>query len=229
MKVIAVNLKSDMLVKETSIFLKEINKLNLSNVIIFPSNIYIPYFLKQSYKVGIQNICYNLCSYTGEITAFQASNIGIDYLIVGDFDRREVYNETEHSINEKIKCALNENMQIILCVNSESKDEQKDIKNQILYDLRGITDLSNIMIAYEPAWMIGKNKKIKNKDIEEMNIFIKDTVSKYFDTDIKVLYGGEVNETNIKELEKISNLDGYLLSKNVDAVSFKKIIEVLNK
>ena len=44
----------------------------------------------------------------------------------------------------------------------------------------------------------------------------------------KVLYGGSINEYNINELNKIEQLDGFLVGSNsVDYQKFKKIIEVV--
>ena len=58
-KIVIANHKMNMLSSDINIYLKKIKEqINIENVIICPSCIYIPYFLKQNFKVGIQNIFY---------------------------------------------------------------------------------------------------------------------------------------------------------------------------
>lgn len=226
-KLIIGNLKNYMNFSETINYLKQIE--DLDNVIICPSNIYIPYFLNKKYKVGIQNILENDKTCTGEISAKQAKSLGIDYTIVGHSERRINFNETNNIVNSKIKEALKEKLDVILCIGE--KLEEKDnaiqiLENQITECLKD-TELDNIVIAYEPVWAIGTGIIPTLEEIEKITKNIKDIVKKIYNKEIKVLYGGSVNSSNIKEIIELT--DGVLIGKaSTDAVEFLKIIEVVN-
>ena len=82
-------------------------KYSNTNVVVCPTSIYVPYFLKRGFKVGLQNVFYeNNGSYTGEISPKQAFELGIDYVILGHSERRKHFNETNEIINKKIKKSL---------------------------------------------------------------------------------------------------------------------------
>lgn len=228
MKLVVGNQKNYMSLKDVSLFLKDI-KLN-DNVIICPSNIYIPFYLKRGFKLATQNICENK-TITGEITFSQAKSLGINTTILGHSERRSLY-ETNEIINCKIKEAIENDFKIILCV-GETEDEMNEkeivLKKELEECLKDVTNFENIIIAYEPIWAIGTGKIPSNNDIYESIKYIKDLTNSIYNTEIKVLYGGSVNSENIKEINQIENLDGVLVGKastNID--EFLKIIEVVN-
>ena len=127
-------------------------------------------------------------------------------------------------------------MKVILCIGEtlEEKNMLKTarvLKKQLREDLKNVNDFSNIIIAYEPRWAIGTNKVPSNNDIEKTAIFIKETINKLYDVDnVEILYGGSVNSKNIKEINKIKEIDGVLVGKaSTDAKEFLKIIEVVSE
>ncbi len=240
-KIIVGNLKSYMDINDVSNYLKIINEEVVDKrVIICPSNIYIPYFLKQRYEVGLQNIFINEEGpYTGEITPSQASSIGINYVIIGHSERRLHLNETNNLISKKVLSALKNNMKVILCVGETIEEKQllktdQVIRKQLVVALNSLTKdmLDNVIIAYEPVWAIGSNKVADYNDIKQTSKYIKMVVEQITNySNIKVLYGGSVNETNIKELNKIENIYGFLIGgASTKADVFLKIInEVIAK
>lgn len=229
-KIIIGNLKNYMVSSEIVDYLKKVDKIEDKNVIICPSNIYIPYFLKKSYSVGLQNINELDKTCTGEISPKQANSLGINYSIVGHSERRINLKETDIDINKKIIEAQKYNMKIILCIGEtlEEKNMLKTsqvLKKQLVNCLKD-TNIKNIIIAYEPVWAIGTNKIPSIKDIASTNLFIKEIVKEKFDSDIKVLYGGSVNIDNIGEI--IKTVDGVLIGKaSTEGDEFLKIIEVV--
>lgn len=228
------NLKTNMLVKNISDYLKIINeKIDNKNVVICPSNIYIPYFLRQKYSVGIQNIfSKSKGTYTGEVTPLQAASMGIEYAIIGHSDRRIHLKETDEDINKKILECLKYNLKVILCVGETNEDKKmlriiNVLKKQISSALRNVENFENIYIAYEPVWSIGTNIIPDNRDIKEVVDYIKDIVKKQFKyDDIKVLYGGSVNKNNISKIKEVENLSGLLIGGSAENPNdFIKIIE----
>lgn len=227
-KLIVGNFKNYMTSTDVATYLKQIDLINGENIILCPSNIYIPYFLKRNFKVGIQNIC-NDGTYTGEISVKQAKSMGIFSSIIGHSERRINFNETNEIVNSKIKEALKENLNVILCI-GETIDEKDNaievLEKQIIECLKDI-ELNNIVIAYEPVWAIGTGIIPTVDEIEFITNEIKKIVNETFDADVKVLYGGSVNGNNISDIIKV--VDGVLIGKaSTDMVEFLKIIEVVN-
>jgi len=185
------------------------------DVVICPSSIHIPYFLKNNYEVGIQNIApQNIPSQTGEVSATQAKNLGVSYAIIGHSERRKQFNETDELINNKIHEALNNNLKVILCIGENLEEYQTNktknvIKNQLEKALKNVNE--DIIIAYEPVYAIGTGNVPSNESIDDNVQYIKNEVQKLMNKVPKVLYGGSVNNTNILELEKVKNIDGYLI------------------
>ena len=222
------NQKNYMTTSDVEKYLRGIN--DIQDVIICPSNIYIPYYLKRRFAVGIQNIVTTNKTITGEITTKQAKSMGIQYAIIGHSERRINYPE---NISEKIIDALNYKLKVILCIGEtieeyNKKTTKEKLKEQIS-ELINVNLLDNVIIAYEPIWAIGTGLTPTNTEIEETIYYIKKLVRELYGKDIKVLYGGSVNKDNIAVLKKVPNVDGFLIGKaSTDIYEFKKIIEVVN-
>lgn len=236
-KYVIANLKMNMDTKKVSDYLRVINeKMFVSNVVICPTSIYIPYFLNHSYDVGIQNIyCENEGPYTGEISPLQASSLGIRYAIVGHSDRRFM-GENNQLINKKIHRALENKLKVIFCIGETLEQREmlktdKILKQQIISGLRGLNkkQLQNVLIAYEPVWAVGTNELPTNREIKDCIEFIRDVCKTNLDSIPFILYGGSINEKNIIELNKIDNVDGFLIgNSSCDATKLVKIIEIID-
>lgn len=236
-KIIVANHKTGMDAKEVSEYLKCISDKNLpKNIIICPSNIYLPYFLGNTYSVGIQNISFNKKNLTGEISPIQAKSMQVEYVIIGHSERRTLFSENDDIINEKIICALKQNMKVIFCIGETLEDKNMfktdiTLKNQIINGLKDIPKekLKNVYVAYEPVWGIGTNDALNNHEISENIKYINSIIRQYLVYENpKILYGGSINMDNIKRLCEIDAINGFLLG-NVSTKSdeFLKIIEVV--
>lgn len=239
-KLIVGNMKMNLLANDVSEYLKEIESHKLKEqVVLCPSSIYIPYFLRHSYKVGIQNVFFRSSgAYTGEVSPSQAASIGVDYAIIGHSERRGYFNESDQDINKKIVETLKYGIDVILCIGETAEEKNllktaRVLKRQLLNGLRNLEEaqLDHVIIAYEPIWAIGTNVTPTEKDIEDTIKYIKEIVAEYSHyEDISVIYGGSVNDENITELNKIPNLSGFLVGgASTDAKKFLKIIEVAVK
>lgn len=236
-KIIIGNMKMYMNLSEIEYYLKIIKDKVSDNVIFFPSSIYIPYFLKGQYHVGLQNISFfDDGAYTGEISAHQATEMKIQYAMLGHSERRLYFKETDYEVNQKVIKCLNNNLNIIICI-GETKEEKLQsltkevIKNQLMIALNNveIQKQKNIIIAYEPRWAIGTNQIPTIFELEDVVDYIKKILKKDFKMNLKVIYGGSVNIDNIAELNRINNIDGFLLGRScIEPQAFLKIIEVIN-
>lgn len=237
-KIIVANLKMEMDVKNLNDYLKNIiGKINDSSVIICPSSIYIPYFLKHHFSVGVQNICENnKGNYTGEISAKQVASLGIKYSLVGHSERRINYYEDFDSISKKISCLLENNMTPILCIGETNEEKNllktnKILKSEIVSSLGSFNkeQISKIIIAYEPIWAVGSSRVPTMAEIRNTVKYIKELIKKIYDVDIKVLYGGSINSNNVEKIKKIECIDGIMIGSSAANVDeFLKIIEVIN-
>ena len=231
-KIIVGNIKMNMKFGEIANYLNQFKNIKNKNLVICPSYIYIPYFLKHNFSVGSQDVCsFEDGGYTGEISANQLASMGVKYTIVGHSERRIKLGETDIEINKKIKCALNAKLKVILCIGETLEEfrllkKETVLKRQIRDALFDIEDLSNVIIAYEPIWSIGTNKVPNNENLFNTITYIKELIKDLYRQDIKVIYGGSINEKNILKFKEVENLDGYLIgSLSVNPTQFIEIIE----
>lgn len=219
MKLVIGNQKSYLDNQEIDEFLKGIQQVNNSNVIICPSAIYFNKFKDKGILLGSQNVSsYPKGATTGELSAEQLKSIGVNFSIVGHSERRELLKESNDDISLKIKCLLENHMVPILCVGEtleqREKEKTREILSTQLKEAIGTlsSDLSEkIIIAYEPIWAIGTGVVPTNEEITEITKYIRDFLKKHYNSNNLVLYGGSVSLKNIEQLNRIDMIDGYLI------------------
>jgi triosephosphate isomerase len=217
--------------KDVSEYLNEMKNFGDSNIILCPTNIFVPYFLKKNWQVGLQDICsYESGSYTGQVFINQAKSIGISHIIIGHSERLE----TKEEINKKILLSLKYGITPIVCIGEnlnqrKKKQTKKIIKNQLKDYLKN-TFVNKVIIAYEPIWSIGTNQTLSRKEISEMIIYIKNQIKELYKDEAKVIYGGSINTKNIQSISTIEELDGILVGESAThADEFKKIVKSFDK
>ena len=172
-------------------------------------------------QVGAQN-CWHEPSgaYTGEISVDMLKDVGCDYVILGHSERRHVIGETDEMINQKAKAALAGGLKAILCVGElleEREAEKTDevLTTQMAGGLAGITDLSNVVIAYEPVWAIGTGKVASPEQADAAHAHLRKWVENNYTAEsaagIRILYGGSVKPDNAATLLSLENVDGALV------------------
>ena len=180
-------------------------------------------------EVGAQN-CHHQDNYgakTGSVNAKMVRGVGAKYVILGHSENRE-NGESDKLINQKIKTALKNKLKVIFCIGEKIKDKRNKktksvLSKQIKLGLKGIKLNNNIIIAYEPVWAIGSGMIPKSNDLLNAINFIKSR----FKQNLKILYGGSVNDKNINELKTIHNIDGFLVGGA--SQNSKKFIDIIKK
>lgn len=189
-------------------------------------------------KLGAQNVFYeDRGAFTGEVSCEMLNDLGVEYVIVGHSERREILKETDDEINKKVKKLLEYNLKPILCV-GETLDERKaekhfdKVKGQIIKDLDGVEveALSDIVIAYEPIWAIGTGVSASSEDAEDMCSYIRQTVKEVYGEEasehIRIQYGGSVKPETISEIMAMPNIDGALVGgASLKAADFKALFD----
>ncbi|MCB2290426.1 triose-phosphate isomerase [Clostridium sp. CS001] len=174
-------------------------------------------------KVGAQNMHFEENgAFTGEVAPGMLKEMGVTYVIIGHSERRQYFNETDETVNKKLKAAYKHNIIPILCVGESLSDREgnvteKVLENQVKLDLEGLTreQVEELIIAYEPIWAIGTGKTATADQANETIAFIRKTVGDIFGHDVaekvRIQYGGSVKPSTIKEQMGKSDIDGGLI------------------
>ena len=193
-------------------------------------------------KVGAEN-CHFAKSgaYTGKMTAYMLTEIGVEYVVLGHSERRQYFGETDETVNKRTKAALEAGLKPIVCVGEllwerECGITEEVIARQIKLDFFGVTadELKNCVIAYEPVWAIGTGKTATADQAEEVCGFIRGVLSKLYGKDvadtITIQYGGSMNAGNASELLSKENVDGGLIGgASLKANDFAIIVDAATK
>ena len=174
-------------------------------------------------KIGAQNMHWEESgAYTGEVSGKMLKSIGVEYVIIGHSERRQYFNETDETVNKKIKSAFANELKPIVCVGEtleqrEAGKAEEIITGQTKIALDGLTEeqVENTIIAYEPIWAIGTGKTATAEDANNSIKAIRNEIAKNYGQNIadKVIiqYGGSVKASNAKELFSTSDIDGGLV------------------
>ena len=149
-------------------------------------------------------------------------SIGVEYVIIGHSERRQYFNETDETVNKKIKAALTNGLKPIVCVGEtleqrEANKTEEVITRQIELALQGLTEeqVKNIIVAYEPIWAIGTGKTATSEQANETIRNIRNKICQIYGqivgNGVIIQYGGSVKSTNAKELFEMSDIDGGLV------------------
>ncbi len=247
-KVIAGNWKMNMLPNEAIAFIEELIPLvkdTKNEVILCVPYTDLFYSLLSAQgtniKIGAQNMHFEESgAYTGEISGKMLKSIGVEYVIIGHSERRQFFNETNETVNRKIKTALQEGLKPIVCVGEtiEQREEGKTVEiitKQTELALEGLTkeEIEGVIIAYEPIWAIGTGKTATSEDANSSIKEIRKKISKIYGQNIAdrviIQYGGSVKSSNAKELFEMSDIDGALVGgASLKADEFSKIVKYNN-
>lgn len=193
-------------------------------------------------KVGAQNCHFEPNgAYTGEISAGMLKELGVQYVILGHSERRQYFAETNATVNLRIKAALSENLNVIVCV-GETLDERENgitseiVSTQIKIALKDISkdQMRNIIVAYEPVWAIGTGRTATENQAAEVCGTIRKVVGEIFDMDVAkkltIQYGGSMNPKNCDKLLSKEDIDGGLIGgASLKATDFAAIVNSASK
>lgn len=160
--------------------------------------------------VGAQNMHWKESgAYTGEISPDMLKCINVEYVIIGHSERRQYFNETDETVNLKVKSALEHGLKPIVCVGEsleqkEAGNTEEIITSQVAKALEGLTldDLSNTIIAYEPIWAIGTGKTATAEDANNSIKAIRNKIKELFNTDDIIIYPGHGRAINLSKAKK---------------------------
>lgn len=226
--IIAGNWKMHKTMAEAESFINVVNGLEVDGV---EAVICAPYtdlivlrgLLNDNIKIGSQNIHWeDKGAFTGEISPAMLKELGVKYSIVGHSERREMFGETDETVNLRVHAAFNNDIIPIVCV-GEKLDERetgktKDVvKTQVEKAIVNLSQsqIEQLVIAYEPIWAIGTGKTSSAEDANEVIGYIRSVVADQYNSDVaskvRIQYGGSVKPENIGSFMKQPEIDGALV------------------
>lgn len=201
------------------------SKFSKINVVVAPPAVYLSKFSvnKGNLFLGSQDAFWEKeGAFTGEVSSFLLSNLGVKYSILGHSERRSL-GESDEVVRKKVRSSLDNFIFPIVCVGERERDSHgkylDELRQQIKNSLGKIQkkDLSRIIIAYEPVWAIGKSSRdaINPEKLHEMVIFIRKILTDLFGREsaeqTTIIYGGSVDPTNAKDLCQKGEVSGFLV------------------
>jgi triosephosphate isomerase len=212
-----------------------------AEVVLCPSPVLLPTVVEAARKsqvhIGAQNMYWlDQGAYTGETSPLQLKALGVTHVLIGHSERRQYFNESDESVNLKLKAALAHHLIPIVCVGEllaerEANQTAEVLQRQISIALSGVDPAAahSLIVAYEPVWAIGTGRTATPEIADEAHKIIRAQIAKSLSPALaastRILYGGSVKPDNTTSLCSLEDIDGALVGgASLDAASFAKIV-----
>jgi triosephosphate isomerase (TIM) len=174
-------------------------------------------------------------AFTGDVSAPMLLELGVEGVILGHSERRQLFGETDRALALKVPAALDAGLLPILCVGETEEEREREetdrkLRHQVQEGLERVATerLGEVVIAYEPIWAIGTGVVATPEQAQEAISFVRALVgdrSREAAEQVRVLYGGSVTPENALELLALPDVDGALVGgASLDAASFAAIV-----
>jgi triosephosphate isomerase len=176
-------------------------------------------------------------AFTGEVSAAMLRDVGCRFAIVGHSERRQLFGETDGTVNRKAKAALAEGLVPIVCVGETLAEREEGrtfevVERQLRGALEGIpaSDAPRLLLAYEPVWAIGTGRTATPEQAGEVHGRLRALLGELWGaegaSEVRILYGGSVKPDNMKALMATPDVDGALVGgASLDPASFEAIVK----
>lgn len=176
-------------------------------------------------------------AFTGEISAEMLRDLYVNFVILGHSERRQYFGETNESINLKVLAAVQNNLKPIYCIGEtlEERESEKTlevVKTQVQEGLANfpLSEVDNLVLAYEPVWAIGTGKTATDEMAQEVHAYVRGLLTDLFGeipgSSIRILYGGSMKPENASGLLSQPDVDGGLIGgASLNAKSFCSIVD----
>jgi triosephosphate isomerase len=175
-------------------------------------------------------------AFTGEISPLMLKDLGCQYVIIGHSERRQLFGETDETVNKRMKTALNQGLLPIFCIGETLQEREGGktfsvIERQLEGGLKGFggKEIQKVVVAYEPVWAIGTGKTATPQQAEEVHLHIREKLERLYTREIageiRIQYGGSVTPENVKGLMNQDNIDGALVGgASLKSETFSRIV-----
>ena len=178
----------------------------------------------QPIAVGAQNVsAHERGAYTGEVSLSMLAELGVEYVLLGHSERRQLFGETSRQVADKFAACVASSSTVIpvLCVGETLADRQSGSTEQVVGDQLdavletvGIAGFENAVVAYEPVWAIGTGETASPNQAQEVHAFIRQKLAQLsaeIANGLQIVYGGSVKASNASELFSQTDIDGGLI------------------
>ncbi len=193
-------------------------------------------------RVGAEN-CHWAKSgaFTGEVSADMLAAMGVPFVIIGHSERRTFFGDTDVTVRDRTRAALDAGLTVILCVGEYLEQREQGVTGEVVcaqtkIALGGVSEaeLDRIIIAYEPVWAIGTGKTATAAQANEVNKTIRDLIARLYSQaaadKFVVQYGGSMNAANAEELLDQPDVDGGLIGgASLKAADFAVIVKAASR
>lgn len=191
-------------------------------------------------QLGAQDVAWeDKGALTGEVAPGTLKEEDCHFCIVGHSERRGLMGETDEMVNRKVKALIRHGLTPIICVGETGEEReagQRDavVINQLKKGLEGVEVIGSqeIIIAYEPRWVIGTGKAVDPEEAATMHRLITDTLDQLYPSDVAdrqftVIYGGSVDSSNWAGFMKYYEIQGCLVGgASLNASEFVRLAEI---
>jgi triosephosphate isomerase len=212
-----------------------------AEIVLCPSPALLPATIKHAsgshVHIGAQNMHWlDEGAYTGETSPLLLKALGATHVLIGHSERRQYFNETDESVNLKLKSALAHGLVPIVCVGEQLAEREANqtaevLERQTSIALEGIDPAiaTPLVIAYEPVWAIGTGRTATPEIADDAHKIIRAQIAKSLSPALaastRILYGGSVKPDNTASLCCLEDIDGALVGgASLDPTSFSKIV-----
>jgi len=175
-------------------------------------------------------------AFTGEVSAGMLKEAGAEYVIIGHSERRQLFGETDETVNRKLAAAVAAELTPIVCIGEtlaqrDANETLTVLDRQIKQGLDGLTadQIAALVIAYEPVWAIGTGRNATPAQAGEAHAHIRSRIRQWFGGNAAeqchIIYGGSVKPDNIRDLASLADVDGALVGgASLDVRGFFEIV-----
>lgn len=175
-------------------------------------------------------------AFTGEVSCAMLRDVGAHGAVIGHSERRQFFGETDRALQRKLPAVLAAGLQPILCVGEleeerENGETERRLRHQVQEAFENVPAeaVTKVVIAYEPVWAIGTGKVATPEIAQDACAFIRALVRDRYGEladEVRIQYGGSVNDENAAELLGQPDIDGALVGgASLEPAKLARIVE----
>jgi triosephosphate isomerase (TIM) len=186
--------------------------------------------------LGAQNAHWELQGpFTGEISVPMLREFDVRYVIVGHSERRMYFNETDHTVNLKVKTLLAHSITPIIAVGESLQEREAGHTDQRVFaqtvaalDGLDARQIGRVVLAYEPIWAIGTGANCDPDEADRVMGVIRKSLPGL--DEVPILYGGSAKAENIASYAVQPNINGGLVGgASLDPQGFATLIAAASR
>lgn len=142
--------------------------------------------------VGSQDVSpYPPGAYTGEVSAPLLAELGCRFTMAGHPERRRIFGEDDDTVRRKVLATAAAGLAPIIVVGEDVEGTSAADAVSAQFDrwLDGFPAGGEILVAYEPAWAIGRPQPAPPAHVAESIAIVRDLIAQR-DAQARVVYGG---------------------------------------